>query len=115
MLRTSAFMLFSLAIGSAFLLKMTHLPDSFIWFAIACIITGAILITLIQIRSNGIAISVGGLFLIYFNAPEPSALLTNLLVFIATLMITATGLLIASDLSAIRRNQAIKPKGSTCK
>jgi hypothetical protein len=98
-------MLFSFAIGSAFLLKVTHLPDPLIWFPFACIITGATLATLMLIRTTGMAIGVGGLIFVYHNAPEPSLTLACLLAFLATLLITGTGLLIAADLSAAKEKQ----------
>ncbi len=105
MLRTYAFMSFSLAIGSAFLLRVTHLPDSLIWFTFACIIAGSTLATLMLIRTTGMAIGIGGLIFVFHNAPEPSLPLAGLLVFSATLLITGTGLLIAADLSAAKEKQ----------
>ncbi len=98
-------MLFSIAMGSTFLLKVTHLPDSLIWFTCACIITGATLATLILIRTSGMAIGVGGVIFVYYNAPEPSLLLACLLAFLAILMLTGTGLLIAADLTAAKEKQ----------
>ncbi len=105
MLRTYAFMLFSLAIGSAFFLKVTHLPDSLIWFAFACIISGATFANLMLVRTTGMAIGVGGLIFVFHNAPEPSLPLAGLLTLLATLLITGTGLLIAADLSAAKEKQ----------
>ena len=105
MLRTYAFMSFSLAIGSAFLLRVTHLPDSLIWFTLSCIIIGVTLATLMLIRTTGMAIGVGGLIFVFHNAPEPSLPLAGLLAFLATLLITGTGLLIAADLSAAKEKQ----------
>jgi len=105
MLRTYAFMFFSFAIGSAFLLKVSHLPDPLIWFAFACIITGTVLANLMLIRTTGMAIGIGGLIFVYHNAPEPSLPLAGLLAFLATLMLTGTGLLIAADLSAAKEKQ----------
>lgn len=105
MLRTYAFMSFSLAIGSAFLLRVTNLPDSLIWFTFACIIIGATLATLMLIRTTGMAIGVGGLIFVFHNAPEPSLPLAGMLAFLVTLLITGTGLLIAADLSAAKEKQ----------
>ncbi len=105
MLRSYAFMSFSLAIGSAFLLKVTHLPEPLIWFSSACIITGATLATFMLIRTTGMAIGVGGLIFVFHNAPEQSLPLAGMLAFLATLLITGTGLLIAADLSAAKEKQ----------
>ena len=105
MLRIYAFMSFSLAIGSSFLLKVTHLPDPLIWFSFACIIAGAILASLMLIRTTGMAIGVGGLIFVYYSAPEPSLPLAGLLTFLTILLITGTGLLIAADLSAAKEKQ----------
>jgi hypothetical protein len=98
-------MFFSFAIGSAFLLKVTHLSDPLIWFTFASIITGATLANLMLIRTTGMAIGVGGLLFVYHNAPEPSLPLAGLLAFLATLLITGTGLLIAADLSIAKEKQ----------
>ncbi len=105
MLRTYAFTLFSLDLGSAFLLKATHLPDSLIWFAFACIIAGPTFADLMLVRTTGMAIGVGGLIFVYHSAPEPSLPLAGLLALLATLLITGTGLLIAADLSATKEKQ----------
>jgi hypothetical protein len=101
-------MVFSFAIGSAFLLKATHLPDPLIWFAFACIIAGAVLANLMLIRTTGLAIGVGGLVFVYHNAHVPSLSLASLLAFLATLLITATGLLIAADLSDAKEKQSLE-------
>lgn len=108
MVRTYSFMLFSLSIGSVFLLKVIHLPDSLIWFASASVIAGAVLANLMLIRTTGMAISIGGLIFTYHNAPEPSLPLAGLLVFIATLIITATCLLVAADLSFTKEKQSLE-------
>ena len=92
-------MFFSLAIGSAFLLRVTHLPDPLIWFTFACIIAGTTITNLMLIRTTGMAIGVGGLIFVYHNAPEPSLPLAGMLAFLTTLLITGTGLLIAADVS----------------
>lgn len=105
MLRPYSFFCFSLSIGSAFLLKVTHLPDPLTWFSFACIIAGATLANLMLIRTTGMAIGVGGLIFVYYSAPEPSLLLAGLLAFLAILLITGTGLLIAADLSAAKEKQ----------
>jgi hypothetical protein len=105
MLRTYAFTLFSLAIGSSFLLKVTHLPDTLAWFSFACIIAGATLASLMLIRTTGMAIGVGGLIIVYYSAPEPSLLLACQLAFLSILLITGTGLLIAADLSTAKEKQ----------
>lgn len=105
MLRTYAFMSFSLAIGSAFLLRVTHLPDPLIWFTLACIIAGATIANLMLIQTTGMAIGIGGLIFVFHNAPEPSLPLAGLLAFLASLLITGTGLLIAADLSAAKEKQ----------
>jgi hypothetical protein len=98
-------MSFSLAIGSAFLLRVTHLPDPLIWFIFACIIAGTTITNLMLIRTTGMAIGVGGLIFVYHNAPVPSLPLAGLMAFLATLLITGTALLIAADLSAVKEKQ----------
>ena len=105
MLRIYAFVFFSFAIGSAFLLRASDLPDPLIWFAIACIATGTALASLMLIRTTGMAVVVGGLIFIYHNAPEPSLPLAGILAFLATLFITGTSLLIAADLSTSKEKQ----------
>ena len=108
MLRTYAFMFFSFAIGSAFLLKVTHLPDPLILFTFVCTIVGTALANLMLIRTTGMAIGVGGLIFVYHNAPEPSLPLASLLAFLATLLIAATGLLIAADLSDAKEKPSLE-------
>lgn len=100
--------LFSLSIGSAFLLKVTRLPDPLIGFVVALMITGAVLSNLMLIRTSGMALSVGGLILVFHSAPVPSATLAGLLVFLAVLQIAATVLLISADLSTIKEKQSLE-------
>jgi hypothetical protein len=100
--------LFSLSIGSAFSLKVTHLPDALIWFVVVLMITGTVLSNLMMIRTTGMALSVGGLILVFHSAPEPSATLSSLLVFLAVLQITATVLLISADLSTVKEKQSLE-------
>jgi len=109
MLRTHSFLLFSLSIGSAFLLKVAHLPDQLIWLATASLITGAVFANLMPIRTSGMAIGVAGLVLVYHNAPDPSVSLAALLAFLAILVITATALLIAADLSTAMEKNLREP------
>lgn len=100
--------LFSLSIGSAFLLRITRLPDSFTWFVVALMITGAVLSNIMLVRTTGIAIGIGGLLLVFRSAPVPSATLAGLLVFLAVLQITATILLISADLSTVKEKQSLE-------
>jgi hypothetical protein len=100
--------LFSLSIGSAFSLKVTHLPDALIGFVVALMITGAVLSNLMLVRTTGIAIGIGGLLLVFRSAPMPSATLAGLLVFLAVLQITATILLISADLSTVKEKQSLE-------
>ena len=99
---------FSLSISSAFLLKFSHLPDPFIWFAVVLMITGTVITNLMLIRTTGMALSVGGLILVFHSAPVPSATLAGLLVFLAVLQITATILLISADLSTVKEKQSLE-------
>jgi hypothetical protein len=108
MLRLYSNLFFSIAIGSTFLLKVTHLPDPLIWFTAACMVVGAALSTLMLIRTTGMALSAGGLILVFRSAPEPSATLAGLLVFLAVLQITATFLLISADLSTVKEKQSLE-------
>jgi len=70
-------------------------------------IAGAVLSNLMLIRTTGMAIGIGGLILAFHSAPEPSAFLAGLLVFLAVLQITATVLLISADLSAAKEKQTL--------
>lgn len=106
MLRPYSFMLFFISMGSASLLKVFHLPDPLTWFATVCLIIGVILTNLMLIRTTGMAIGIAGLVLVYHCAPEHSLPLTGLLVFLATLLIAATSLLIAADLSYAKEKKA---------
>lgn len=99
---------FSLSISSAFLLKVTRLPDPLIWFAVVLMITGTGLSNLMMIRTTGMALSVGGLILVFHSAPEPSATLAGLLAFLAVLQIAATVLLISADLSTVKEKQSLE-------
>jgi len=101
-------MFFSLSVGSAFLLKVTRLPDPLIWFVVALMITGAVLSNLMLVRTTGMAIGIGGLLLVFRSAPVPSATLAGLLVFLAVLQITATILLISADLSTVKEKQSLE-------
>jgi hypothetical protein len=100
--------LFSLSIGSAFLLRIIHLPDSFIWFVVALMITGAVLSNLMLVRTTGMAIGIGGLILVFRSAPMPSAALAGLLAFLAVQQIAATVLLISADLSTVKEKQSLE-------
>jgi len=100
--------LFSLSIGSAFSLKVTHLPEALIGFVVALMITGAVLSNLILVRTTGMAIGIGGLLLVFRSAPVPSATLAGLLAFLAVLQIAATVLLISADLSTIKEKQSLE-------
>ena len=104
MLRTYATMLFSLSIGSAFLLQAIHLPLSLVWLAAVSVSASALLANLTRIRTTGASVGIAGLILVYYGAPDPSILLVALLIFLASLLLSATALLIAADLS---------PKGAT--
>ena len=104
MLRIYAYMLFSLSIGSAFLLQATHLPLYLVWLAAASVGAGALLANLTRIRTTGMSVGIAGLILVYYIAPEPSIRLVAFLTFLALLLLAATALLIAADLS---------PKGAT--
>jgi len=99
---------FSLSISSVFLLKVTRLPDPLIWFVVALMITGAVLSNLMLVRTTGMALSVGGLILVFRSAPVPSATLTGLLAFLAVLQIAATVLLICADLSTVKEKQSLE-------
>jgi hypothetical protein len=100
--------LFSLSICSAFSLKVARLPDALIGFVVALMIAGAVLAHLMLIRTTGIEIGVGGLILVFHSAPEPSAILVGLLVYLAVLQITATILLISADLSAAKEKRSLE-------
>ena len=100
--------LFSLSICSAFSLKVVHLPDALIGFVVALMITGAVLSHLMLIHTTGMAIGVGGLILVFHSAPEPSAFLAGLLVYLAVLQITATILLISADLSIAKEKRSLE-------
>jgi hypothetical protein len=100
--------LFSLSICSAFSLKVVHLPDVLIGFVVALMMTGAVFAHLMPIRTTGMAIGVGGLILVFHCAPEPSALLAGLLVYLAVLQITATILLISADLSTAKEKRSLE-------
>jgi len=108
MFRMYSNILFSLSIGSAFSLKVTHLPDALIGFVVALMITGAVLSNLMMIRTTGMALSVGGLILVFHSAPVPSATLAGLLAFLAVLQIAATVLLISADLSTVKEKQSLE-------
>lgn len=100
--------LFSLSIGSAFSLKVAHLPDALIGFGVALMIAGAVLANLMLFRTTGMAIGIGGLTLVFHSAAESSALLAGLLVFLAILQITATLLLISADLPTVKEKQSLE-------
>lgn len=99
MLRSYSHLVFSLAIGTTFLVKQIFLPDSLVWFAATSVIAAAILSIFMLIRTIGLGIGLASLILVYHNTPVPSITLIVMLAFIATLLVTATGLLIAADLS----------------
>ena len=104
MLRIYAYMLFSLSFGSAFLLQATHLPLYLVWLAAVSVGAGALLANLTRIRTTGMSVGIAGLILVYYSVPEPSIRLVAFLTFLALLLLAATALLIAADLS---------PKGAT--
>ena len=60
------------------------------------------------IRTTGMAIVIGGLILVFHSAPEPTASLAGLLVFLAVLQITATILLISADLSTAKEKRSLE-------
>jgi len=106
--RTYSNIFFSLSISSAFLLKVTRLPDPLIWFAVVLMITGTVLSNLMMIRTTGMALSIGGLILVFHSAPVPSATLAGLLAFLAVLQIAATVLLISADVSTVKEKQSLE-------
>lgn len=108
MLRMYSNILFSLSIGSAFSLKVTHLPDALIGFVVALMFTCAVLSNLMLVRTTGMAIGFGGLLLVFRSAPMPSATLAGMLVFLAVLQITATVLLISADVSTMKEKQSLE-------
>lgn len=71
-------------------------------------ITGAVLSHLMLIRTTGMAIGVGGLTLVFHSAPEPSAFLAGMLIFLAVLQITATILLIFADQSTAKEKRSLE-------
>jgi hypothetical protein len=99
MLRTYSFLLFSLAFGSSFLLKMTLLPEPLAGFAAASIFGAAILSNFMFIRTSGAVVGLAGLLLAYNAAPVHSPALIGLFVTQGILLLTAIALLIAADLS----------------
>lgn len=107
MFRQFSNLLFSISIGSAFLLRFIRLPDALIGFVVACMIVGAILAHLMPIRTTGMALAIGGLILVFHSTPDPSITMTGLFVFLAVLQIAATALLISADLSAAKEKQTL--------
>jgi len=99
MIRTYSFLLFSLAFGSSFLLKIAQLPASLIGFTAASIFAAALLSNLTFIRTTGAGIGLAGLLLAYQAAPVHSPALIILFVTQGILLLTAIALLIAADVS----------------
>jgi len=99
MLRNYTNLIYSASIGAAFLLRIIHIPDQFVWLVVICLVAGALISNFTRIRTTGLVIGFGGLLFVYRFAPGPSPSLIVMLTFLAISLFTATGLLIAADLS----------------
>ena len=105
MLRIYSLLLFSLAFGSSFLLTIIPLPAPLVGFAVASVTASIALANLMLIRTTGAAIGIAGLLLVFQSAPIHTPTLAGLLAFQGAMLLSATCLLIAADLSAVKEKQ----------
>lgn len=106
--RLYATLFFALSVSSASILKAIDLPDPLIYLVMALMLAGAIVSNLTPVRTAGTLLAISGLILLFRSAPEPSLPLTAVLIFLAALQITATGLLISADFTTAKEKQSLE-------